>query len=124
MYTVIIESSFKAWHAVKMPNNSIEDSHWHNWRLKTSLSKSSLDEFGFAIEFGECEKIINLAISKLAEKNMNTLDYFASIYPTTELVAKYIFEQINSKLPFQDVLLDYVELTEQENCRIKYSPQD
>ncbi len=121
MYTAIIKTSFKASHAVKLPDGTIEEPHWHNWKLTSSFSKYSLDEFGFVIEFGYCQDIINSAIDILAYKDLNKLEIFTKNHPTTELIAKFIFEQITMRLPATEVKLDYVELTEQANCLVRYS---
>lgn len=123
MYSVIIKSSFKASHAVKMPDGTIEKPHWHDWKLASSFSRESLDELGFAIEFGHCQDIINSAIETLNNKNINELEIFTQNYPTTELIAKFIFEQIATRLLGTGITLDHIELTEQPNCLVRYSSQ-
>ncbi len=121
MYKAILKSSFRASHAVKMPDGTVEKAHWHDWKLTSCFSRDSLDELGFVIEFGLCQEIINSATTTLANQNINELGIFSPNYPTTELIAKYIFEQIATRLPSTTIKLDYVELTEQPNCLVRYS---
>ena len=125
MYEVVIERSFPAVHKVIMPDGIWERSHEHVWKLEVAIKANKLDEYCFAIEFGEMQGIIDKAISVLAGddlvsgEDLNEIEAFKDTIPTAEVVAKWIYEKISPELPIGVSLL-YVDLTEAPGCRVKY----
>lgn len=119
MFTVVIESEFKASHAVKMPDGSIENAHSHDWKLKTAVVSEKLDEFGFAVEFGQLQSAIKRVTDKFEGKDLNSLEMFENRFPTTEIIAEYLYNRIKDAVK-DIVCLKYVKLTEAVGCSVRF----
>lgn len=120
MYTVVIENNFNAAHAVMMPNEQMEELHSHNWKVRIALSKSQLDELGFAIEFGQIQAVLGSVLEEFEGKNLNDLKIFEYTCPTTEVVAQYVYSSIKKRIG-DTARLDFVDITESPGCQIIYS---
>lgn len=123
MYTVIIKDNFIASHYVKMPDGSIEEAHEHNWKLDVALSTDKLDKNGFAVEFLELKSLIGDITQELEGNLLNNMEYFAPNFPTTEIVCKYVYDNLKNSLPF-GATLEYTILEEAQGCCVKYAEKD
>ncbi|AQQ09349.1 queuosine biosynthesis protein QueD [Sedimentisphaera cyanobacteriorum] len=117
MYKVTVEDTFYAEHAVKMPGGEIEPSHGHDWRVRVCAAARELDEYGFAFEFKDFRKALNIVISNIGQ-NLNELELNGQ-HPTTELVCKHFYDKMQQEL--SSVELDYVEIEEEKGCLVRYS---
>lgn len=102
-----------------MPDGEMEPVHSHDWCLRTAVSSEKLDEFGFAVEFGQLERVIQGSISRFAEKNINLLQDFKNCHPTTEKIVEIMYNEIKIGLE-SGVSLDWAELMEAEGCWVRY----
>ena len=94
MYTVSVESKFSSAHNLRGYKGKCEDLHGHNWRVRMSVSSSELDELGMVSDFTVLKKILAEAVDRLDHKYLNDLDLFGSVNPTSENIARYIFEEV------------------------------
>ena len=119
MFTVSVETQFKASHSVKVLQDSLEPEHEHFWAVTVEVSSEKLDGNGVAMDFAQLKARINEITSQLAGATLNDLDYFRQKSPTAECVAVYIFERLESNLP-QGVRLGGVTVSEQVGCSARY----
>ncbi|MFI4912075.1 MAG: 6-pyruvoyl trahydropterin synthase family protein [Sedimentisphaeraceae bacterium JB056] len=122
MYTVILKENFRASHYVRMPDGSIEKPHNHDWKLEVAVSTEELDNNGFAVEFLSLQDTIRNVLKKLDSRDLNQIDDFKPNFPTTEIVSKYVYDNIKKHLPF-GVVLEYTLLEESKGCYIRYTEQ-
>ena len=94
--------------------------HSHNWQVTANVCSDELNNIGIVMDFGRIDKLISEAISPLRGSLLQKNSCFSNNTPTAEMIAKYIFEQLESKLP-KDVRLESVEVTEQPGCSAKFS---
>lgn len=119
MYTVIIDRKFEASHAVMMPDGEMEPVHSHEWHLKVSVCAEKLDKFGFAVEFGELQELIQSVVSRFEGKNINLMQEFKNCCPTTERIVEMMYNGIKCGLT-SSVNIDCVELMESAGCWVRY----
>ena len=120
MFTISIETQFKAGHSVALPDGSREPEHEHFWAVLVEVSSDKLDGRGMAIDFAQLKARLTDITSKLGGASINDIDYFREKGPTAENVATYIFQRLEPNLP-DGVRLASVSVSEQVGCTAKYS---
>lgn len=117
MFTITIKRNFNASHA--LCGGSSEERHKHNWRLEVQFISEKLDDSGCVIDFLAVDKVLTELSSAIEGKNINELEYFEKISPSTENIAKYIFEKIYGMINQKP---ESVTLWEDDNHGVTYRP--
>jgi len=99
MYDIKIEGIFSSAHNLRGYKGKCEALHGHNWRVEIVVSSAKLDNIGMVMDFKSLkEKLYNL-LEKLDHKYLNNIAYFKKINPTSENIAKYIYDNLKKKVP-------------------------
>jgi len=120
MYELSVESQFSAAHQLRGYKGKCENLHGHNWRVQVSVSAEKLNEIGLAIDFHELKDIVNEVMSILDHTNLNNTFPFTEINPSSENIAKWIYESIKKKLTNDYVKLSAVTVWEAETASATY----
>jgi len=103
MYTIKVQSHFSSAHNLREYKGKCEALHGHNWKVEVSVSSEGLNKIGMVIDFKELKKSLAEITSTLDHKNLNDLENFKKTNPTSENIAKYIYDCIITKHPELDI---------------------
>jgi len=92
MYSLKVESSFSSAHNLRGYKGRCEDLHGHNWKVELAVESKTLDKIGMARDFRFLKDKLNAVLDKLDHKYLNKISYFKKVNPTSENIAKYIFD--------------------------------
>ena len=120
MFTISVETQFKAGHSVALPDGSREPEHEHFWAVSAEVTTDKLDGRGIAIDFAQLKARLTDITSKLGGGSLSDIDDFREHGPSAECVAVYVFQRLKPKLP-DEVRLVSVSVSEQVGCSAKYS---
>jgi len=120
LFTITIETQFKASHGVALPNGSREPQHEHFWAVSVEVSTDKLDKRGMAIDFSHLKSRLTGITSQLGGALLNDVDYFRENGPTAENVAAYVYNKLEPNLP-TGVRLEGITVSEQIGCSARYS---
>mgnify|MGYP001608836453 CR=1 FL=1 len=93
MYKVRVLSDFSAAHKLRLYKGKCENVHGHNWKIEVTARSRGLDKTGMVVDFKELKEKLNLILDGLDHKNLNDLKYFKKVNPTSENIAKYIYDR-------------------------------
>jgi 6-pyruvoyltetrahydropterin/6-carboxytetrahydropterin synthase len=99
MYSLKVEGSFSSAHNLRGYKGKCEDLHGHNWRVEMSVESDKLDKIGMLIDFKDMKKKLHCVLEKLDHNYLNKLDYFRKVNPTSENIAKYIYDSLKRTIP-------------------------
>ena len=119
MFELKVINSFSAAHQLRMVAEKCENLHGHNWGVEAVVICKTLKN-GMVMDFGDLKKILKEVLLPLDHIFLNDLSAFKKNSPTSENIAKYIFNEIRGKLP-KRVKLDSVMVSETENNIASYS---
>lgn len=120
MYSTTVEIVFKASHFLRLPNNQKESRHEHDWKVAATVESRQLDDYGMVIDFHKLQKLLKQAVEPLSRAaSINELPDFQNGNPSTECIAKYIYDRMAGKLA-GNLTLRKVVLWETADCRACY----
>jgi 6-pyruvoyltetrahydropterin/6-carboxytetrahydropterin synthase len=119
MYRIKVQSHFSSAHNLKGYKGKCEELHGHNWRVEVTAVSGDLDDMGMVIDFKDLKGLLKDTLAELDHKYLNKVDYFKNVNPTSENIARYIYEDILKKKP--DLKLSEVTVFETDTSSATYS---
>lgn len=120
MYEVAVKSDFSAAHKLRGYGGKCENLHGHNWKIEVVVASAGLDKIGLVIDFKELKEKLAAVLRLLDHKYLNELDYFKKANPTSENIAKFIYDKLNSKIKNQNIGLISATVGETETSYATY----
>ena len=96
MFEVYIKKHFSAAHKLIGYNGNCSKLHGHNWAVTVFLRTNAIDEIGISIDFRFLGEKLEDILSELDHADLNAIKEFKEKNPTSELIAKYIFDKLKS----------------------------
>jgi len=117
MFTARVEADFAAAHFLSHYRGKCEKLHGHNYKVRVYAKGRGLDEGGMLLDFGLLKTALREVLGQLDHSLLNDMAVFKND-PSAERIAKYIFDEIQKKLP--DAPLSAVEVFETETSMARY----
>ena len=121
MYKLRVTSEFSAAHNLREYKGKCEALHGHNWKVEVVIAAKNANRQGLVVDFHEIKKMVKAVLEELDHSYLNQLDYFKKHNPTSENLAKYIFDKINAHIPSKKSRLQEVTVWESDQCSATYS---
>ena len=119
MFELLVETDFAAAHFLREYEGRCENLHGHNWRVEVCLQAQQLDRLGMVMDFAEVKKVLRRILADLDHGCLNEIPAFEAANPTTENIAKYIYDSLAQELP-DHVRLAKVSAWETDHCGASY----
>ncbi len=103
MYEIKIIRFFSAAHFLKDYHGKCEALHGHNWKVEVMVRREDLGEGNMALDFSQLKRATDEVLQTLDHKNLNDLPPFLDQNPSSEAIARYIFESLEKVLEKEPV---------------------
>ncbi|MCP4651790.1 MAG: 6-carboxytetrahydropterin synthase QueD [Candidatus Omnitrophica bacterium] len=123
MYKVKIISKFSGAHSLRNYEGKCESLHGHNWKVEVALSSQVLDCAGMVMDFTEMKKETEYILDELDHKHLNEIDYFKKHNPSSEEIARYIFDKLKVQIASRSVSIEEVSVWETDTSCAVYREQ-
>jgi 6-pyruvoyltetrahydropterin/6-carboxytetrahydropterin synthase len=120
MFDIFIDTHFAGAHHLREYPGDCEQPHGHNWKVKVTVRATELDRYGMGIDFKVLKKIVNEVIDELDHHDLNTLPYFQDRNPSSEHIARFIFDGVASQLSDDRYSLHTVTVLETDTQGLIY----
>lgn len=120
MYELKIEESFAAAHRLRGYKGQCEDLHGHNWKIEVVVRADGLDDIGLAMDFHELKAVTRDILGFLDHCFLNDLPPFVEQNPSSENIAKFIFDEVASKVERDGLRVWRVTAWESERACASY----
>jgi 6-pyruvoyltetrahydropterin/6-carboxytetrahydropterin synthase len=122
MYELSVEAQFSAAHQLRGYKGKCEKLHGHNWRVQVTVSSDRLNEIDIVMDFHDLKRIVNEVISSLDHSFLNDVFPFTEINPSSENIAKWIYDSVKKRLRkgYRNVNLTSVTVWESESASATY----
>ena len=120
MYELKIITEFAAAHNLRNFRGKCEALHGHNWKVEVVVSGSGLDDSGIVVDFAEIKAATREIMSEIDHKYLNDLPFFTEHNPSSENIARYIFERLEEKIEDGRVRVSRVTAWESQDACATY----
>jgi len=120
MYELKIIRKFAAAHQLPLSQTKCENLHGHNWKIEVHVKGKTLDQSGMMIDFGILKKEVDAILETLDHQFLNEIPFFKTNSPSSENIARYIAETLDSRLDVPDVRVSHVISWESDDACASY----
>jgi len=121
MYEVMVEGSFSAAHNLRGYREKCEKLHGHNWKVRVGIRGGKLDKYGMLIDFRDVKDYLEKIIEKLDHKYLNEISHFKVTNPTSENIARFIYNDLRFHLKGSQYRVSKVTVWESDTASATYS---
>lgn len=118
MFELAIKAEFAASHSLRGHKGKCKELHGHTWKVELVLEKSDLDEIGMLVDFTVIKEQFKNFLSRIDHVHLNDVPPFDVVNPTTENLAKHIFQECE-KL-WQPIRVKRVTVWESDKASVTY----
>ena len=126
MFELKVKSHFAGAHQLTMVGQKCENLHGHNWNVEVCVTGDKLNSAGVLADFGDIKKAVRKVVDEeLDHKFLNDLEMFKGVQPTSERIAIYIAERVQSILSqelTEEVRVSKVMAWESDDACATYFP--
>ena len=120
MYEIMVEGGFSAAHNLRGYRKKCEKLHGHNWKVKVGVRGGKLDRYGMLIDFREVKDYLERIMEKLDHKYLNEISHFKVTNPTSENIARFIYNELKSHLKGSHYMVNKVTVWESDTTSATY----
>jgi 6-pyruvoyltetrahydropterin/6-carboxytetrahydropterin synthase len=120
LYELKIVTHMAAAHQLREYEGRCENLHGHNWKIEVCVTGKKLAENGLLIDF----KLVKGATARLLEELdhtfLNDVEPFKSVNPSSENIARHIYQSLSRDLNNQNVKVSEVTAWESDTACATY----
>ncbi|MDT8422391.1 MAG: 6-carboxytetrahydropterin synthase QueD [Desulfuromonadales bacterium] len=121
MYRLKIQTHFASAHNLINYQGECENLHGHNWKVEVTVAARELDVAGLGIDFRILKRESAAVVKLLDHKYLNQIPPFDKISPSSENIARFLFEQLGDCLNSDNVTVELVNVWESDYACASYS---
>ena len=115
--TISKDLVFSGAHAVAFTHGGSERRHGHNWRLRVTVSATTLDSAGMVMDFSELKNRARVILDRYEHRDLNETPPFDKLNPTAENIAGLVFDELSKTLNDGRLAVERVEVWETPRSR-------
>lgn len=112
VFEVYIKTHFSAAHSLRGYPGDCARVHGHNWVVEVFVKCKELNVIGIGIDFRDIKEGVKEVLQGLDHFNLNELPTFQTVNPTSENIAKYLYQELAQKLNSNVVKVSKVKVSE------------
>lgn len=120
MYELTVLSHFSGAHRLRSLRGRCEKLHGHNWKVEVCVTSRRLGKEGVVMDFAVLKDKLAQALQELDHAYLNDLSYFAKVEPSSENIARFIYERLKTGLKGQAARIKSVTAWESETACATY----
>ncbi len=121
-YELMIKTDFAAAHSLRDYAGDCARLHGHNWRVKLYVACEALDDIGLAIDYKILKKELKAALADWDHYNLNDIPPFDRINPSSENVARILYERMAERLNNERLQVSRIGIGETCTAEVTYRP--
>ncbi len=120
MYEVTVICDFSAAHSLRDYKGKCENLHGHNWKVEVSVESEGLNHLGMVIDFKILKEETKGLLEGLDHRYLNEIEPFDRVNPSSENIARFIFDRLSEKVNGEGRRVKEVKVWESEDAYATY----
>ncbi len=121
MFKLSVTDIFSAAHRLCGYQGACSELHGHNWTVRVGVRASETDEIGLALDFGVIKAKLREVLAEFDHTYLNDHPAFVAGNPSSENLARYIFERLAAALDNNRASVCEVEVCESGISGVVYT---
>jgi len=117
MFELTVEGEFAAAHRIAGHAGACAQLHGHNYRVVAVVEGEALDELGMLVDFAVLRQALAAVTGELDHRCLNEVPALAGANPTSEQLARHIYQALAKRLQEEGVIFRVRAVTVQESAR-------
>jgi 6-pyruvoyltetrahydropterin/6-carboxytetrahydropterin synthase len=120
MFELMIETHFASAHQLRGYKGKCERVHGHNWKVQVYVLAERLNEIDITIDFHDLKKMTEEIVGQLDHSFLNDIFPFTEKNPSSENIAKWIYDSLRKRIDNDDISLSAVTVWESDTASATY----
>jgi len=120
LYELMVEERFASAHQLRGYKGKCEKMHGHNFKVQVFVSADMLNKIDLAIDFHDLRDMVRDTISNLDHAFLNEVFPFTEINPSSENIARWIYDSIKKKVNEDHIAVSAVSVWESDTASATY----
>jgi 6-pyruvoyltetrahydropterin/6-carboxytetrahydropterin synthase len=120
MFELKIITQFAAAHRLLNFQGKCEQLHGHNWKVEVFVRSDRLDSAGLVRDFGEIKTVTHEVLNRLDHHYLNELSPFNEENPSSEHLARYLFQELSRRLNDDRARVSKISVWESDSACATY----
>lgn len=120
MFELSVEVSFSAAHQLRGYKGKCENMHGHNWKVQISVMSEELNDIDLVLDFHDLKRMAREVIAPLDHAFLNDIFPFTEKNPSSENMAKWIFDSMKKKISDNAIRVSAVTVWESDTASATY----
>ncbi len=112
VFEVYVKTHFSAAHRLEGYSGDCARTHGHNWIVEAYVKCRELDQIGIGIDFRDIKQAVKEVLLGLDHFDLNELEPFQKVNPTSENVARHIYQELSKKLNTDTATVSKIKVCE------------
>lgn len=121
MFSVKVRDFIASAHFLREYKGKCENLHGHNWKVEVTIERETLASDGLVMDFKVLKKHLKEIVDSMDHKVLNDeVEHFKTINPSSENIAKYIYEVMAERIKDSNCKMKQVDVWEQRDSCASY----
>jgi 6-pyruvoyltetrahydropterin/6-carboxytetrahydropterin synthase len=120
MFELMVETTFSAAHQLRGYKGKCENFHGHNWKVQIHVAAEKLNEIDLGMDFHDLKRYTQEVVGSLDHAFLNEIFPFTEKNPSSENIAKWIYDSLRKKVNSEYVHLSAVTVWESDTASATY----
>ncbi|HAD04863.1 MAG: 6-carboxytetrahydropterin synthase QueD [Desulfuromonadales bacterium GWD2_61_12] len=121
MFHLTVHTFFAAAHNLINYQGDCENLHGHNWKVEVTVGAQELDKAGLGIDFKILKSTLRTLLETLDHKHLNQVPPFDVISPSSENIARFLFDRLSDQLNNANIAVEKVNVWESDYACASYT---
>ena len=119
MYRLNVKAEFSAAHRLVDYPGACSRIHGHNYTVRAAITAPDVDENGMVMDLMDFKTVLDECVQQFDHRVINEVKPFDQLNPTSETLAKYIYDYLAERL---SVYVESVTVSEVDAFQVTYQP--
>ena len=119
-----VKSGFAAAHRLFGSGGKCESLHGHNFKVELEVEGARLDDTGMLVDFGVLKGALASVLETLDHSDLNDIEVLTGKSPSSEVLARYILEEVRGRIRVPGVKVRSVTVSESETASATFFSQE
>ncbi|MFN2267723.1 MAG: 6-carboxytetrahydropterin synthase QueD [Desulfonatronovibrio sp.] len=116
-----VSDDFSSSHQLRNYGGKCESLHGHNFLVEMEVKGNEVDpDTGMLMDFKVLKQKLGAVLDMLDHKHLNDLEWFKKVNPSSENLAKFVYENLKPALQGEKVTIEWVMVAEKNSSKAFY----